>query len=242
MIAHIPDEDLLPKEEIVLRISQALEQKLPFCMVRIGDGENFVLAQDSVYTMEHTLGQLWVKVANQGRKGIRFPNIPFRDQMVEAIREADIVGVLAKNDKEIRAHPTHKRHLTNQIFDYFQLEPKALCNATVNRELLYHKPFWEMLREREARVALVSRWAGSAKQRLIRPPYNLKVAFSLPFERNQMMEETLNFLGEHKDEYDIVLASCGVNAVVLSHQVKKRFDKIGIDFGIASQIISSVKL
>lgn len=242
MIANIPDEDLLDKEEVIARLKQALEQKNPFCLIRIGDGENFVLAQDSVYTMEHTLGQLWVKLANEGRKGIRFPNIPFRDRMVEAIREADIVGILAQNDKEIRAHPTHKRHLTNQIFQYFQLQPKAVCNALINRDLLYHKPFWEMLNGQDARVVLVSRWAGSAKQRLIRPPYNLKVAFTLPFERNAMMEETLNILEQRKEEYDIVLSSCGVNAVVLSHLVAKRFGKIGIDFGIASQILSSVKI
>lgn len=242
MIAHIPDEDLLNKDEIVLRLKQAFEQKTPFCLVRIGDGENFVLSQDSVYTMEHTFEQLWVKEANKGRKGIKFPNIAFRDQLVEAIRESDIVGVLAHNDKEIRAHPTHKRLLTNKIFQHFQLEPKTLCNAIVNRELLNHKPFWEMLREQEARVALVSRWAGGTKQRLIRPPYNLKVPFTLTFERNEMMEDTLAILEQRKDEYDIVLASCGVNAVVLSHQVAKRFGKIGVDFGIASQIISYVKI
>lgn len=242
MIAHIQDEDLLNKDDIVFRLKQALEQKSPFCMVRIGDGENFVLAQDSVYTMEHTLAQLWVKEANKGRKGIKFPNIPFRDQLVKAIQEADIVGILANNDNEIRAHTSHKRYLTNKIFQHFQLEPKAVCNATVNRELLYHKPFWEMLHEQEARVVLVSRWAGGTKQRLIRPPYNLKVAFTLPFERNEMMTDTLDILEQRKDEYDIVLASCGVNAVVISHQVAKRFGKIGVDFGIASQIISYVKI
>lgn len=242
MISHIPNEDLLDKDEIVARLKTALVNKTPYCLIRIGDGENFVLSQDSVYTMEQTLSQLWVKIANEGRKGIRFPNIAYRDKMVEAIREADIVGVLAQNDNVIRAHPNHKRELTNKIFNHFQLQPKALCNAIVNREIMYHMPFWEMLHETESRVVLVSRWAGGTKQRLIRPPFNLNVPFTLPFERNEMMEDTLNILEQRKDEYDIVLSSCGVNAVVLSHQVAKRFGKVGFDFGIGSQIISSRKI
>ncbi|RJE84656.1 hypothetical protein D3P07_22260 [Paenibacillus sp. 1011MAR3C5] len=242
MISNILDEDLLSKDEIVERLKTALINKTPYCLVRIGDGENFVLSQDSVYTMEQTLGQLWVKEANKGRKGVRFPNIPVRDQLVEAIREADIVGILAKNDKVIRAHPNHKRVLTNRIFNHFELMPQAVCNAIVNRELIYHKPFWEMLHEQNSRVVLVSRWAGGTKQRLIRPPYHLQVPFTLPFERNEMMADTLDILEQRKDEYDIVLCSCGINAVILAHQIKKRIGKIGVDFGIGSQIISSVKI
>lgn len=242
MIANIPNEDLMDKDEIVSRLRTALNNKTPYSLVRIGDGENFVLSQDSVYSMEKTLGQLWVQEANKGRKGVKLPNIVLRDQLVEAIKESDIVGILAQNDNVIRAHPNHKRFLTNKIFDYFQLQPKAVCNAIVNRELIYYKPFWEMLHEAGSRVVLVSRWAGGTKQRLIRPPYNLQVPFTLSFERYEMMEDTLNILEQRKDEYDIALISCGVNAVVLTHQVAKRIGKVAVDFGIGSQIISYVKI
>ncbi|MEK3883085.1 GT-D fold domain-containing glycosyltransferase [Paenibacillus sp. PL2-23] len=241
MIAHIPNESLLGKDEIISRLRNALVEKKPYCLVRIGDGENFVLSQDSVYSMEQTLKQLWVQEANKGRKGIRLPNLPFRDQLVTAIREADIVGILAQNDNVIRAHPNHKRALTNRIFQHFALEPKAVCNAIVNRELVQYQPFWSMLAEQGARVVLVSRWAGGTKQRLIKPPFNLTIPFTLPFERNGMMEDTLRVLEERKDEYDMVLASCGVNAVVLAHQVAVRMGKVGVDFGIGSQIISYMK-
>ncbi|MHA7964585.1 GT-D fold domain-containing glycosyltransferase [Paenibacillus sp. CAU 1782] len=242
MISHIPDSDLLDKDEIVTRLQRALQEKTPFSFVRIGDGENFVLSQDSVYPMEKTLEQLWVKEANKGRKGVKLPDLVLRDRLVEAIREADIVGVLAKDDRVIRAHPTHKRNLTNSIFDYFQLQPPVLANAIVNRDLLYHAPFWQMLKEQGTRLALISRWAGSAKQRLIRPPYELQVAFTLPFERYLMMDDTLKIMEERKDEFDLALISCGVNAVVLTHEIKKRTGKAAMDFGIASQIISSVKI
>lgn len=242
MIADIPNEELLDKDEVIVRIRGAIADKRPFALVRIGDGENFILSQDSVYTMEKVLQQLWVKEANKGRKGVKLPNIEIRDRIVEAIKEADIVGVLAHGDRTIMAHHNHKRVLTNQIFDYFQLRPDSLCNAVVNREFIRYKPFWDMLHEEGARLALVSRWAGGMKQRLIRPPYNLNVAFTLPFERFEMMEETLAQLEERKDTFDVVLCSCGVNAVVLSHQVAKRLGKVGIDFGIGTQIISSVPI
>lgn len=242
MISHITNDQLLEKDIIVERIRDALSRKTPFFLVRIGDGENFVLSQDSVYTMQQTLSQLWVKIANEGRKGVRIPNIEIRDRIVQAIKEADIVGILAQNDKTIRAHPNHKRPLTDKIFNFFALEPKAVCNAVVNRELIYHKPFWEMLSEQGSRVILISRWAGGMKQRLIRPPYNLTVPFTLPFERYEMMDDTLAAVESRRDEFDIALVSCGVNAVVIAHEIAKRTGKVAIDFGIGSQIISSVKL
>jgi hypothetical protein len=242
LISHITNDQLLAKEIIVERIRDSLSNKNPFFLVRIGDGENFVLSQESVYTMQETLSQLWVKIANEGRKGVRIPNIEIRDRMVEAIKEADIVGVLAQNDNTIRAHPNHKRPLTDKIFDHFGLQPKALCNAIVNRELIYFKPFWEMLSEQGSRVILISRWAGGTKQRLIRPPYNLSIPFTLPFERYEMMDETLAKIESRQDEFDIALVSCGVNAVVLAHEITKRTGKVAMDFGIGSQIISSVKV
>lgn len=242
LISHITNDQLLGMDEIVERLRQALEHKLPYYIVRIGDGENFVLSQDSVYTMEQTLSQLWVKIANQGRKGVRLPNIEIRDRMVESIKGANIVGILAQNDKTIRAHPNHKRPLTDKIFHHFALQPKAVCNAVVNRELIYHKPFWEMLAAQGSRVILVSRWAGGTKQRLIRPPYNLTIPFTLPFERYEMMDDTLAAIESRQDEFDIALVSCGVNAVVLAHEIASRTGKVAVDFGIGSQIISSVKL
>jgi hypothetical protein len=242
LISHITNDQLLTKEIIVERVRGALEHKAPFFLVRIGDGENFVLSQDSVYTMQQTLSQLWVKIANEGRKGVRIPNIEIRDRMIESIKEADIVGILAQNDKTIRAHPNHKRPLTDKIFNHFGLAPKEVCNAVVNRELIYHKPFWEMLSEQGSRIVLISRWAGGTKQRLIRPPYNLNIPFTLPFERYEMMDETLAKVESRSDEFDIALISCGVNAVVLAHEITKRTGKVAVDFGIGSQIISSVKL
>ncbi|WP_168122086.1 GT-D fold domain-containing glycosyltransferase [Paenibacillus sp. HB172176] len=242
MIAHIPNEDLLDKDGVVSRVRNALASNSPFSLVRIGDGENFVLSQESVYTMEQTLDTLWVKEANKGRKGVKLPNIELRDRIVTAIAEASIVGVLAQNDKVIRAHPNHKRVLTNRIFDYFQLQPKELCNAIVNRELIYHKPFWEMLKEQGSRVLLISRWSGSMRQRLIRPPYDLEVPLILKFERYEMMDETLESVEQNQDKFDIALVSCGVNAVILAHEIAKRTGKAAIDFGIGAQIISSLPI
>ncbi|MFD0958295.1 GT-D fold domain-containing glycosyltransferase [Paenibacillus chungangensis] len=242
MIATIKDEELLDKDEVIARIRAAIADKRPFALVRIGDGENFILSQDTVYTMDQVLHQLWVKEANKGRKGVQLPNIDIRDRMVKAIKEADIVGVLAHGDRTIRAHPNHKRVLTNQIFNHFKLKPEILCNAIVNREFIHYSSFWAMLHEEGARLALVSRWAGGMKQRLISPPYHLNVTCTLPFERFEMMEETLAQLEERKDTYDVVLCSCGVNAVVLSHQIAKRIGKVAIDFGIGTQIISSIPL
>lgn len=240
MITHIQDHELLNADEIIARLKHALDTNIPYSFIRIGDGENFVLAQDSVYTLNQLLAEQWPRLANEGRKGIKFPNIEMRDQMITAIKESDLVGVLAQNDNIIRAHPTHKRHLTNQIFNYFQLQPKAICNAVVNRELLVKNSFWDLLKGR--RLLLISKWAGGLKQRLILPPYQLTVAGTIRFERYEQMNETLKQIESLQDQFDIALISCGVNAVVLAHQVARLTGKVGVDFGICSQIVSMRKI
>lgn len=42
-----PDNEFLTVNQVLRIIRKALEEKRPFSLVRIGDGENVVLAQDS---------------------------------------------------------------------------------------------------------------------------------------------------------------------------------------------------
>jgi hypothetical protein len=193
------------------------------------------LGQDSVYPVQYVLNQAWPMEANKGRKGVYLPNLSLRDQMVEAIRKADVVGILAKNDKVIHAPVQFKRELTDQIFDYYKIKPLSVCDAVVSRKLPDHEKFWEIIKGR--RILLISRWADKLKQKLRSKPYDLNVSLSIPFLHYDQMQETLKQIHTHRDDFDIALISCGVNAVVLAHKVAEAAGKIGIDFGKSSEFI-----
>jgi hypothetical protein len=94
----IRDEDFLSVEKVLTKLKEAADKQRPFSLVRIGDGENFILTQDSVWTMRQVFNQKWAVLANMGRKGITLPNLALRDQIVEAVKKADVVGILPHNE------------------------------------------------------------------------------------------------------------------------------------------------
>ncbi|TLM98356.1 hypothetical protein FDZ73_23615, partial [bacterium] len=127
------EDDYIPLPQIVDRISDALINDKPFSLVRIGDGENIVLAQETALSLE------WIGINvgwshSTGYCGIKLPNLPYRDRMAEAVKNADIVGVFAGDD------------LTQRAFSALQIQPKVICQAFENVRMPMHKPFVELIR------------------------------------------------------------------------------------------------
>lgn len=231
----ISDDDFLSMDQVLERIRQAAELQQPFSFVRIGDGENFILAQESVWPVEYVLLQAWPVEANKGRKGVTLPNLTLRDQMVTAIQKADIVGIIAWDDQIISAPSRFKRELTDKIFDHYDMKPAAVCNAVMGRWFRNNRQFWGILKGRK--ILLISKWAEQLKNKLIKKPYEINVSLTIPFYHYDQLEDTLNQVVLNKDNFDIALISCGVNAVVLAHKVAELTGKIGIDFGKSSEFI-----
>ncbi|MEX2414556.1 MAG: GT-D fold domain-containing glycosyltransferase, partial [Paenibacillaceae bacterium] len=63
---------LLPS--VVRRIQYAIQHKRAFSLVRIGDGENIVLAQKTVWPLRKVLREPWAIRSNRGHKGVNLPN------------------------------------------------------------------------------------------------------------------------------------------------------------------------
>lgn len=62
------DPKYLEIDEVLKRLKLALDQHHPFSLIRIGDGENLVLAQDTVWPMEKVLQERWAVKANLGQR------------------------------------------------------------------------------------------------------------------------------------------------------------------------------
>ncbi|TBL78638.1 GT-D fold domain-containing glycosyltransferase [Paenibacillus thalictri] len=225
----------LDKAALLNKIRFALDHSLPFSLVRVGDGENIVLAQDSVWSISKVLAERWAIFANKGFKGVTLPNLNLRDALVEAIRKADVVGLLDPNDKVIVASPGVKRQLTDKIFHHYKLRPELTCNAVVNRELVSERKFWALLRGR--RILVITRYPEQLKRKLIERQPDLTVVMTIKFSHYGQMENTLKTIAANKAQFDIALISCGVNAVILAQKVAEFAGKVGIDFGKAPEYI-----
>ncbi|PZT57785.1 GT-D fold domain-containing glycosyltransferase [Paenibacillus silvae] len=225
----------LEMQEVLDQLETALREQRPFSLVRVGDGENIVMSQESVWPMEQVLQERWAVKANLGQKGLRLPNLKMRDEVAASLKRATIVGVLPRGDSTIKAPDYLKRPLTDMIFAHYGIAPKLTCHACVNRELVQVPRFWQMLAGK--RVLLVTRELNELQAALVKEPYHLNIVSALPFDNYDQMDETLHWIQTHQDDFDVALFSCGVNAVILAERTAALAGKVAIDFGKANNMI-----
>lgn len=224
------EEKWLTTLEVIEEIGKALEEKKPLSIIRIGDGENICLTQYKVWPIKKTLSTRWGRLSRSTNwKGVRLPNIKLRDQLVDAIAKADIVGIPYYDDKEILARQRYLRPLTDECFEKYNLHPKQLCHTFVNRHMVEHHQFWEKLRGKK--VVVISRWADDFKNLLISRYGAFDIKFVKTIQINRY-EEIPKVMQKMKAiECDIVFISAGVNAVILAQLLADEQNRIAIDFG-----------
>ncbi|MDT0121559.1 GT-D fold domain-containing glycosyltransferase [Paenibacillus sp. RRE4] len=225
----------LEMQDVLDQLEAALQEKRPFSLVRVGDGENIVMSQESVWPMEQVLQERWAIKANLGQKGLRLPNLKMRDEVAASLKRATIVGVLPRGDSTIKAPDYLKRPLTDMIFAHYGIAPALTCHACVNRELVQVPRFWQMLAGK--RVLLVTRELDELQAALVKEPYHLDIVSTLAFDNYDQMDETLQWIQTHQEDFDVALFSCGVNAVILAERTAALAGKVAIDFGKANNMI-----
>ncbi|WP_068785575.1 GT-D fold domain-containing glycosyltransferase [Paenibacillus phocaensis] len=225
----------LETRDLLRHIEDAVKDRKPFSLVRIGDGENLVMSQHEVWPISKVLQERWAIKANRGEKGVTLPNLPLRNALVSSVRRASVVGILPAGDDTINAPSYLKRPLTDQIFAHYKLRPARVCHAGVNRELARMTEFWSVLSGR--RILVITREAQLIKEMLEKEPYKQKVVHALPFSQWQDYRSTIKWIASHKDSFDVAFISCGVNAVVLAEQIAALTGKVALDMGKANNII-----
>jgi hypothetical protein len=229
-ISQISDRQLIPTSQVLSRVLIALKQKRPFSLVRIGDGENIVLAQNVLLRPKEVLKTYWVKQSDTGRgKGITLPNLNLRNKMVKAIRLADLVGICRQKNDEVSVPSRYKREMTNKLFDYFHLKPSNLCYVFVNRQMVSYRLFWEILHR--YRTLLISKWAKAYAEKIGRdyPFLKPKIVGCVDFIHYQQIPAVLATIGKYR--FDLALISAGVNSVLLAPAIAERYGKVALDFG-----------
>lgn len=221
---------MLTTEQVIRVIDRAVRRRKPFCLVRVGDGENLVLAQRHVMPIAKVIQTRWGRLSRTtNSKGISLPNEKARDRMIKALKRADLVGIPYYNDRELRAKQAYLRPLTDRCFKRYGIQPRKICHTLVNRHLVEKKSFWDMLRGRK--VALISRWANSFAKLIEREysGFDIRIAAKIPFSHYGDIKRTVHQMKEV--DCDIVLISAGVNSVILAENLARTQGRVAIDFG-----------
>ncbi len=211
----------LSKYKIVSMIKEAVEKETPLSLVRIGDGENIVMAQEKVLSLE------WISKNVAWRNdhnycGIVLPNLEARDRCMQAVRNADLVGVFA-GDK-----------LTERIFKAFKITPKNIFYAFENVYLPMYKPFVRLIRDHPP--LLVGRPAKSFAKYLFEK-LKIRVPGTVLVDSYEDIDTCIKNMVNIPHKWSLI--SAGVNALIIANEMATKHGKVAIDFGHAPDNVMS---
>jgi len=208
-------QDYATAEVIVEKIRYSLFSGRPFSLIRLGDGELMVLAQESVYSLD------WIEKnvpwgGSNAYCGVRLPNLELRDRMIESITKADMVGVFADDD------------FTNQVFKALGIRPRSICYAFENVYLPMFKPFVDLIRRYPP--LLVGRPAEQFA-RYLYEKLGVVVPGTVSIDGYEELDSCIEAMARIGHEWSLV--SAGVNATVICTTMAEQWGKVAIDFGHA---------
>ncbi|MDD2619565.1 MAG: GT-D fold domain-containing glycosyltransferase [Syntrophomonadaceae bacterium] len=225
---------LLSSAQLMDRIILALEKHEPLSVISIGATEAFVMAQYSIFSEQEFMSHPEAQVANQGiqngffHRGIRFPNIAARDDAVEAVGKADIVGynTLVQSASD----------LTQNVLNTYNLQPELVFEANLRRVLMFSQKekFEAMLAGKK--ILLIGSQAPLAKRALEERSKN-KLGFNIVgaisiFEHEEIAQVKKAI--KHY-EFDLCLLAAGVNALILAPHIATSSGKVAFDIGWGMQ-------
>ncbi|SEN75807.1 GT-D fold domain-containing glycosyltransferase [Paenibacillus sp. OV219] len=208
---------LLGVHEVYGEMEQAIHERRPCSIVRLGDGELLTLAQDVVYDAD--------TISREGTflpyAGVVPPDLEAREQLVQAIRGAGIVGVPQSRRKHF--HPLLHAVLRANHIDLGQLR---LTSSTVNYALQQSGLLSRLLAGKNLLVigntapALVHVLAqhGCTISGMITPVRGVK-------DVDRVVQEA------HGVHFDLALVSAGIPAVIICTRIANELGRVALDFG-----------
>ncbi len=234
---------VLSSGELMDKILEALDKKIPCPVVSLGASETFVLAQESVLSLPQILRHAEAQVANKGvqrgqeHRGVRFPNLEARDALVEALRKIDTVGY----NLTIKDH--NSGLLTELVLEHYGLWPKYTFEAYIRRVIMFsqQEKFEQMLRGRD--ILIVAGYADEVAEALHRNLKNrlgLKVAGAVRIHEFEQIPRVMREIGRIR--FDLALLAAGLNAIILAAHVAEYHGKVAFDLGQGMETLISGRL
>jgi len=219
---------LLPPQEVGARIRRALQQGQGFSVVRLGDGEALVLAQEVVLKPEEIQKRApWLPYA-----GVKIPDLRARDLLWKVIPRTDVVGVPVSRAENHQ--PLIFRALQRLGLDYRRL---VLTDALINYRLHQEGLFKAIVANRS--VLLVGNTAPQL-QPILREAGVHVVGAVAPVRGIGDIDRVMGEI--RRQRFDLALISAGVAAVPLVQWVADELGKVALDFGaLADELVHGQK-
>lgn len=208
---------LVTAQDLGERIIAALNNRTPFSLVRLGDGELLALAQETVMSIE--------QIKEDGPflpyAGVEVPDLEVKGELLAAVRGATVVGIpklrvrnfqpLAFAVFRLENIDYHHLTLTDSLVNYYIYQTGYLSRITQGR-----------------RVLLVGNLAPQLGE-VLRHHHVEIVAEISPVHGVKDIPRIKSAIEQH--EFDIALVSAGISAVIISEWIASALGKVAIDFG-----------
>ncbi len=211
--------------ELLYLVKEHLDQRRPFSLVRIGDGENFILAQESIHPVQDLIAMYNV-VASDRYSGIAIPNLEARDRLLQAVRRATVLGLLHQTDCYCW-YP-----LTEKILSHYRITPRLTCYAFINHYCANTPLFYELFRH--TRILLIGRPMARLREVLERRYQFTGIMGVLDLRNYHDLDRVLAQLPRFN--FELALISAGANAKMVAVAAMD-LGRVGFDFGHAADNI-----
>ena len=211
---------MLSGKEILAEWRKAIDSKTPHASIRIGDGENVIMAQDRIYPVVYLKEKLhWTD--DPKYCGVTLPNLQARDMLVDAVRKTDFIGIQQADGEFI--YPLWEKLVVHYGFN---IRDEKNFGAFDNFHLSRDKVFYDTLRD--DRILLIGRRAQACKY-ILEERYGFRKivgAFNCQdWQELEMARSSMDML-----DYDVALIAAGVPAKILCIHAKET-GRVGVDFG-----------
>jgi len=206
--------DLISQEDLINIIYTKIQNKEPFYITRIGDGELIIMSQEILLSQDYIRKDVaWS--TGTAYCGVSTPDIKTRDRLINAIKEADFVGVFPDDD------------FTSRMFSALDYKPKNLCYAFVNVGLCYSKDFVNLIRLNPP--LLIGSLSKLFADFLLEELGVVAKGYYTDITNPNDIDKTIEYM--NSVDHDWSLVSAGVNAKIISNIMAKQCGKVCIDYG-----------
>lgn len=237
-----PDQPvILGSAALMDAVNQALAHNRPLSVVSVGATEAFVMAQYTIFSEEEILRHPEALVANWGiregffHRGIRFPNVAARDEAVDAVRQADIVGY------NTIVEPA--RRLAGEVFAFYDIKPALVFEAHVRRVIMFsqQEKFQAMLAGR--RLLLIGARTPEIKRKLetrYLRSYRCQIVGAISIGDYGEIKKVKDDIAKY--DFDICLLAAGTSALILAPYISRRLGRVAFDIGSGMTSLATGKI
>ncbi len=212
-------ENYKTEEQIVNIIRDSIENKKPLSVVRIGDGECYVLGQETVFPVDWIRSNIYWH-GDPYYCGTIIPNLEARDRCLNAVKNADLLGVFTGQE------------VPQAIFSAYKIIVDNIFYAFMNVGLLMYKPFVKLIKEYPP--LLVGRPA-ERFAKLLLDELGIEVPWLNAIESYKDVDICIEKMTQIPHRWSLI--SAGINALIIADTMSRKYGKVAVDFGHAPDMV-----